>query len=246
MVYHQLTKLEQLNVQADVLAQSKARSILQHNMNHQSISLPFNQCKITITTPSLGFKSICSMLIQSLRQFITKNDLREYWIKMKNLNNLSYQIDWRLRAKSLTNIPQNQQQWLCKHSTGFCGVGSMLQRYKYQSHTRCPRCLQDGETPSHVFTCRGEGIQSLWEGELTKLSTWMQTQPIPLETTETIVNSLLHYRDPLIHIKPPSNSSLQRALQEQHQIGWNSFIEGFWSNSFLLTISHHFTNNNIH
>ena len=54
MAYHQLPKLEQLNVQADALPQHRARHICETNTTYRSTSLPFNQCEINLKTTTLG------------------------------------------------------------------------------------------------------------------------------------------------------------------------------------------------
>ena len=241
MAFHQLTKLEKLNVHADALAKQAARSIQRSRTSHSSTSLPFNPCEIFIKTTTLGSSPICTMLMKSLRQLITKDDLRQYWIQKKDLDNLSIKVDWTLREKSLNNIPKNQQRWLCKHSTGFCGVGTMLKKYKFQQHTRCPRCSKDGETTTHILQCQGEGVQSLWEGEIQKLTEWMETQSLPTEFVKMIRHNLLQYRNPSISAAAPTNVHLHQALLNQNSIGWTNFIEGLWSRQFLIAITQYHT-----
>ena len=112
MAYHQLPKLEQLNVEADALAQQRTRRICATNTIYRSTSLPFNHCKINLKTTTLGNKPICSMLMDSLRQSITQKDLREYWVNKKDLSNVSHKVNWNLRIKSILNTPKNHQRWL--------------------------------------------------------------------------------------------------------------------------------------
>ena len=104
---------------------------------------------------------------------------------------------------------------------------------------------QDGQTPPHVLQCKGEGVQSLWEGDIEELRKWMNDQHLSHEFIDLITNALLHYHNPHVTITTPSNQLLQQALHDQTRIGWTQFIEGFWSSSFLLSIKQHFENNNI-
>jgi len=63
-------------------------------------------------------------------------------------------IHWEALKKALANSPQGTQRWILKHSTGQCGVGQMLQRWKYQEHSLCPRCGEQDETTKHVIQCQ--------------------------------------------------------------------------------------------
>ena len=161
--YNKLSTLAQLNVLADDLAKSKAAQALLQQAHHLSnSSLPFSPCDITIHTKVEGILKINPDLVPSLRYLITRDKLRSYWIGKKNLEVVSKKVDWDLRNKSSRNQTRSEQQWLCKHTTGFCGVGTMLVKYKYQTHSNCPRCGESSESTNHVLQCNGAGVQALW------------------------------------------------------------------------------------
>ena len=163
---------------------------------------------------------------------ITNDDLREYWIKKKDLDTTAHQIDWKLRNKSIANLSAGEQRWWCKHTTGCCGVGTMLVKYKYQDHDNCPRCGQPAETTSHLLQCKGFGFHLLWKDEIDKLQEWMLKQNLHPEI-QSIVTKYLHtWRHNQQPTFSPSNLTLQDALHEQRHIGHLQFIEGFWSSKF--------------
>ena len=138
--YQTLPQLAQLNVLADNLAKTKAQDIITSNINPSLNDLPYSHCDVFIKTQIDGNKKISTDLISTLRSLITRDLIRNYWIDKKELSNVYHQVDWKLRHKSTANQNRGQQQWLCKHVSGFCGVGSMLVKYKYQTHSNCPRC----------------------------------------------------------------------------------------------------------
>ena len=172
--YHKLSTLAQLNILADDLAKSKATQSLQHSLQIPSSSLPFSPCDIMIYTKVEGTLKINTDLVSSLRYLITRDYLFLYWIGKKNLEAVSKKVDWELRNKSASNKTRSEQQWLCKHTTGFCGVGTMLVKYKYQTHSNCPRCGESSEKPNHVLQCNGEGVQALWTAAIDDLEKWMK------------------------------------------------------------------------
>jgi hypothetical protein len=51
----------------------------------------------------------------------------------------------------------------------------MLRIYKHQSHSKCPRCLQDNETTDHVLRCQEPGAAALWKQSMIDLERWMTT-----------------------------------------------------------------------
>ena len=104
--YLKLSKLAQLNVQADHLAKTKAKQIQTETIHLAFTSLPYSPCDVILHTKNEGKIHICSNLIDSIRSYITNDDLRNYWITKKNLNDTSHQIDWSLRYKSLSNYKQ--------------------------------------------------------------------------------------------------------------------------------------------
>jgi hypothetical protein len=115
--------------------------------------------------------------------------------------------------------------------TSFCGVGIMLQRYKHQQHSKCPRCLVDNKTVHHVLQCPNLEARQLWSTALDKLEQWMTTNHGHPELVELIIMGLSKWHSqeliPLeFEILEPS---LQRAYSQQRHLGWASFIEGYWS-----------------
>ena len=127
----------------------------------------------------------------------------------------------------------------------FLRVRTMLVKYKHQTHSNCPRCGQDKECTDHVLQCKGEGVQTLWNTELHNLKEWMQKQQIHNELIEVIIHNLNTWRNSKQPTYQPSNSTLQTAIKEQDNIGWNHFIEGFWFKNFILCQQIHFNTLNI-
>ena len=105
----------------------------------------------------------------------------------------------------------------------------------------CPRCVQCAETNSHVFCCqnqeavkqRKEDWLLLWK-ELYRVRTatiiertWKQklSSLLAISSGENIVDSL-----PEAHGEV--ESLLHRAVQEQHEIGWDKLLLGIISNTW--------------
>ena len=74
---------------------------------------------------------------------------------------------------------------------------------------------------------------------------WMQKQQIHIKIIDSLIHNLNSWRSQKRSTYTPSNYTLQLALKEQNNIGWNHFIEGFWSKQFSLCQQQHFNTLNI-
>ena len=104
----------------------------------------------------------------------------------------------------------------------------MLQRQKYQSHGRCPRCNKDNEDVLHVLQCNDIGATALWNQEIEDLSKWLSDNGSDPNLCHIICSSLQSWRNgkPLPSIDNP-NPLLRDAIYKQDSIGWKSFLDGF-------------------
>ena len=68
----------------------------------------------------------------------------------------------------------------------------------------------------------------------------MQSQQFHSEIIEVIIHNLNCWRENKQPTYIPANILLNKAVKEQRNIGWNHFIEGFWSKHFELCQQSHF------
>jgi hypothetical protein len=120
--------------------------------------------------------------------------------------------------------------------TGFCGTGTKLKLYKYQTHSKCPRCETDNEDTDHVLQCPHPDAKHSWDEAITKLEVWMTENKGHPELVELICLGLNSWhkndRVPLTYgILEPH---LKTAWSQQRQLGWKSFIEGYWSQEWQI------------
>ncbi len=107
----------------------------------------------------------------------------------------------------------------------------MLQIYKHQKHSKCPRCMMNDEDTAHVLRCQHADAITLWQQSVDKLEQWMINNQGHPEMIELIILGLNAWHSsnilPLKYdILEPS---LSIAYRKQRRIGWRSFIEGFWT-----------------
>ena len=121
----------------------------------------------------------------------------------------------------------------------------MLVKYKYQTHSKFPRCGHDNEHTNHVLQCRESGADLIWKNEMTKLQTWLETHDLHPELVQVIITGLNTWRTGSPNPYIPTTNSIRQAQIKQNRIGWFQFIEGFWTKDFLNVQQNLFTIENI-
>ena len=151
MCYSQLDRWAQLNVIADTIAKEEVTRVLNNGGRQGStLPVPYNPCRIIWKSKEGHQIHISSHLSDSLMHLIQLEKLKSYWEWKKHIGQkASEKTDWLILQKSAKYY--TQWKWLSKHVTGICGVGIMLQLWKHQEHSSCPRCGADKENAKHVL-----------------------------------------------------------------------------------------------
>ena len=69
-----------------------------------------------------------------------------------------------------------RRHWVVKQASGFCATGKMMQWWNQRKAAKCPQCATAVEDELHVWMCKGEGVEAVWEGSIQKLGQWMIKQ----------------------------------------------------------------------
>ena len=113
--------------------------------------------------------TIASKLRKRLKNHIATERILKYWSEHRKEFVLNDNFDQESFLHAGRNITQQHQLWLPKWSCGICGVGKWLERWKEQTHSKCPRCLQDNETVEHVVHCQHEDATLTWDQGIEKI-----------------------------------------------------------------------------
>ena len=241
--YDELTRWEQLNVEADTLAKEHMKEMISEDnwMNERPTLLPMETCIITWTDSQGRSHRISSNLTKVLNDKLGCTQLREYWKKKGKFTPYTERmIDWDSHHKSHNNLPTGRNRWLSKWLTGFCGIGVILQLYKHQDHTRCPRCQQREGSVAHVIQCPALSATNLWLKSIEDLRKWMKENEGNSTLCDMICNNLKAWQKQALY--PPGQTPdtiLAQALKEQDRIGWQSFLEGYWSTQWRVKQQEH-------
>ena len=231
--YNDLDRWEQLNVHSDLLAKERMQKLLLHPPHNIDIlrpsHLPNEQCSVHWQNHKGQSIKICSHLQKSLRYNIELDRIRAHWKKKGKFNSYTERmIDWDHTHKSHKTTTPGFHQFISKWISGFCGVGVMMKLWKFQAHSKCPRCQMENESTMHILKCPQPSAHSLWKEEMNNLDEWMKQNGAQPELRVCIVENLQSWHDGSPY---PStrylNPTLQTAIKKQDLLGWTAFIEGF-------------------
>ena len=134
-------------------------------------------------------------------------------------------------AKAFRHTSRNMKlglaRWAAKWHSGICGVGKWLERWKEQEHSKCPRCLQSGETVEHVLQCQHEDATQVWNSGLEELRMWILSNNAIPELAEALILRLAQWRNqqPLTELTH-TNDQVKEIIMAQDSVGWAPFCFG--------------------
>ena len=234
--FSQLDRWAQLNVMADTMAKQEITRILNNGERQgDSLPIPYNSCRIYWNNQGETPIPLSSHLSDSLTELIQTGKIKIYWEKKKQLGpEASRNTDWIALQKSAKHYPR--WKWLSKYVTGICGVGVMLQIWKHQTHSSCPRCGMAKETAEHILTCKSPPATAIWNATIAQLEKWMNDNDSEPHMTEIICSSLRAWREGVRLPYPTTEIPLivMEAMVEQDNIGWYNFSNGFISRKWRM------------
>ena len=193
-----LSDWEYWNVIADYEAKEKLKNI-SHMENWTELRPsypPYTRVTVHHLCTEGSHEIVSSQLSRTCTESILTTRIREYW-KGKNYftTNSEKFVDWPVIQKSINALPSSRQRWLSKWTTGMCGVGKWLKRWKWQDHSDCPRCGQQEEDVQHVLLCNETSALALWEDSVQQLGEWMRDHDCDPEMNDAICLSLIAWHN---------------------------------------------------
>jgi hypothetical protein len=188
------------------------------NVSVQSQPIWFQQSwTITIQDRQIG-----NDVSEEIRQHCATERATKYW--KQYLGDHQDAIDWEPLGSAIKNIKRSRAQWLTKHSSGFCSVGSFAKKIGLRSSDMCPRC-GEVETVEHVWRCKHEEAAKLWRTHIRKLQRTLgqlQTDPKIIKAIITGLDGW-HQGEEKIYNR---RFVAEQAADLQSNIGWKHFFEG--------------------
>ncbi len=155
-------------------------------------------------------------------------EARSYWTnKEKTEGHLADYVNWDAISSTMKSTELTKRIFITKHTVGMCGVGKFMKIWKQRDSEICPRC-DEPEDATHIWKCQGAEANGVWKKSLSNLDDWMtsvQTDPDIQQALLTSLNNWRFSEDTEFYIP----FSLKMVIEQQHDIGWSLFLEGWTS-----------------
>eukprot|EP00978_Attheya_sp_CCMP212_P000583 scaffold1128_cov41-Attheya_sp.AAC.5 len=137
-------------------------------------------------------------------------------------------INWKACGNASRLLGVGLHFWKTKHIAGIFANGKWMHRWKFWSHSKCPRCKQTNEDAAHtIIQC--PDVNPLWQTAVEPLTKWMANSLTPPDVSAVILEFLHAWRTSL-----PSCLRMDRcttdlwgAIASQLIVGWGAFLEGY-------------------
>ena len=216
--------------QLNMVADAYAKVALWRKIENDLLTPNMTQISKAIAPLYISYSGTKTMIASNLKKrlshHIAQQQTIQYW-KQHNKPIQDNQFDMEVFTHAARNVPLYQQRWLTKWTCGICGVGKWLERWKEQSHSKCPRCLTDNETVDHVILCQHDSATLCWNTGIEELQEWMRTHNAIPGLAEAVGHRLKQWRnhEPLEDLDF-LDESVQTMIQKQDELGWNSILFG--------------------
>jgi hypothetical protein len=135
------------------------------------------------------------ILIETGSATLVEHRVVDYWRHRYRLTDTgAARVDREVLAKACNKESLGFRRWVTKHVTGVCGVGKWLERWKWQDHSKCPRCDAELEDHWHVYQCPANSVRMEWHGAMKNLRQWCQDHDTNPEIIEVIIKCLTAWR----------------------------------------------------
>jgi hypothetical protein len=186
----------------------------------------------------IGTKKLTSNLQSQIYSFIHAKDGSQYWAAKPGCSPETVElVDWPAIGHTMQSLKRGRRVFMTKHMAGMCGVGKFMLQWKQWDKDHGPMCGKPEDAP-HVWTCKNPGARDIWSKAIASIEISLRK----LNTDPTIRHIIILYLTGWqtgedILYNPPR--ALEAAVQEQNQIGWNQFFEGWLSSQWVIAQQHY-------
>jgi hypothetical protein len=183
-------------------------------------------------------EKIVSDLTTTIRQHCGILRAEQYW--RRKIGDRTDDVDWEGTGAAIRGIKKQRRQWLTKHISGFCSVGRMAKRVGLRDTDTCPRCNQE-ETAEHVWTCKHQDVNLMWETSMEELQRVLGQSLTPVSITTAIVDGLNGWRNGN-EVRFNVRTTAGQLGLLQAELGWKHFFKGRLHHQWRKEMTKHYIN----
>jgi hypothetical protein len=225
--YNRLTLLQQLNVDADKLA----NEYIQDHPNKD-----YTKAKIL---PSSGIQfhlptgTITNQLKRQMKEARRQETHIQYLCKKNGWDKATFDsIAWEQHRRAI-NRHTKKRVTMVKYLNGISPVGKVVSRYDRKYSAKCPSCEESMETQDHVHQCLNPKREQWREQFKEAINQVMEKydSPAPMRKLwlDGLEKAISDDDDTLVECE----SNLQLIKDTQQQIGWKQLLKGRMSKEWI-------------
>ena len=218
--YQELTLLQQLNVDADSMADSY---IQQHwdDEYHEVPLLPTSGAQLNLEQGTVTYK-----MKRELRLARTEGPLRDYLCEKNKWSRETFDsIDWEDHRRALNRLNKHRTI-LIKYLNGIAPVGKLVHEYDPKYPANCPSCQEPIETQDHLFVCMNSKRREWRSNMLSAIRKEMEDSDTPVDVMQLMLEGLkcvVEGRDKSTIAIP---DSVVHIAEAQSAVGWDQLLKG--------------------
>ena len=136
-------------------------------------------------------------------------------------------VDWDTVRCAMKNFPPLFRMWVTKHVSGHCRVGWQMKLCSKWDSDKCP-CCEEVEWAPHVVVCPDPDQGEVWREVVAGLAEWCVATKTNLAIMDCICDTLTLHSTEAKFVEF-AEGPIVSAVEEQDEIGWMNFIEGWIS-----------------
>eukprot|EP00978_Attheya_sp_CCMP212_P037712 scaffold180512_cov44-Attheya_sp.AAC.1 len=165
--------------------------------------------------------TFCSSLSKSFYVACEGPKLQQYCQEHKQIHpTLMQSMNWQACKGAARLLGVGLRFWKTKHVTGIFANGEWMHRWKFWTHSNCPRCGQPDKDAYHIIQC--PEVTPLWTKAIELLQVWMEKSLAPPDVCAVILEQLhaCCTSSPLRVQPEQCPPDLVEAVAVQSSIGW--------------------------
>lgn len=224
--YEKLTLLQQLNVDADQLADQYIQEHWDDEYRWVSI-LPTSGAQLNLNKGTITYQ-----MKKQIKEAKNVKQQIEYLCKKNQWEHPTYEmVAWEPHRRAI-NRHSKSKTTMVKYLNDIAPVGKVVNKYDKKYPAGCPSCDEEVETQAHLHQCNHPRRQQWREQFHEKMKQKMEAYKTP----EYIVNLWIEgVKRGMTNNEEPMSSTpeTQPIIEEQEKIGWNQMIKGQIANKWI-------------
>ena len=237
--FSELSRMARMNVNMDFQAKQ-----LLHQHSNSAEFFQFTPHPLSIPTVSIDNRPITHCLKTSLYEYISSKSLQQHWIHRNRFSSDSTDlIAWDTIKHAMQLSSLGRRRFVSKWCSNTLPTGKNMTRWNLRPNHNCPFCHSPLEDNSHITHCQHTKAKTIWKNSLlvflrglVKIDTC--SDMLLVMKSELIAEHFNSEYPPLASYPP----DLHNAVIQQRTIGWDQFMQGLISISWLEYQQQYYSN----